>query len=67
MARGYTKDDLVGAFLMRFIKAHEVITEQQVENLEAMANSFYDKVGKDTFREYACVTPAVMKEYFEWI
>lgn len=67
MARGYTKDDLVGAFLMRFIKAHEVITEQQVENLEIMANNFYDEVGKDTFREYASVTPAVMKEYFEWI
>lgn len=67
MARGYAKDDLIGAFLMRFIKAHEVITEQQVENLEIMANNFYDKVGKDTFREYASVTPTVMKEYFEWI
>lgn len=67
MARGYTKDDLVGAFLMRFIQAQPVITEQQIENLENMANNFYDEVGKDKFREYASVTPAVMKEYFAWI
>lgn len=67
MARGYTKDDLVGAFLMRFIKAQPVITEQQIENLEAMAERYYDEVGKDKFREYASVTPAVMKEYFDWI
>ena len=33
MARAYTKEDLVGAFLMRFIKAHQVITVEQVERL----------------------------------
>lgn len=67
MAKAYTKDDLVSAFLMRFIKAQPIITEQQIEKLETMANKFYDEVGKDKFREYASVTPAVMKEYFEWI
>jgi hypothetical protein len=61
MARGYTKEDLVGAFLMRFIKAGLDIT-----NLELMANSFYDTRGRDDFRKYASVDAAVMKEYREW-
>ena len=67
MARAYTKEDLVGAFLMRFIKAHQVITVEQVERLEQMANTFYDSVGKTKFREYACVTAETMQEYREWI
>lgn len=67
MAKAYTKDDLVGAFLMRFIKAQPVITETQIENLEAMAENFYDQVGKDKFRLYATVDAKVMQEYFDWI
>lgn len=67
MARAYTQEDLVGAFLMRFIKAHEVITVEQVEGLEQMANTFYTKVGKDKFREYASVDARTMQEYFQWI
>ena len=66
MAKAYTKDDLVGAFLMRFITC-PLITIEQVEKLEQMANNFYDSVGRDKFRDYASVTPAVMKEYLAWI
>ena len=62
MAKAYTKDDIVGAFLMRFIKVGLDIT-----NLEIMANSFYDEVGKDKFRSYGSVTADTMKEYFEWV
>jgi hypothetical protein len=62
MAKAYTKEDLIGAFLMRFIKAGLDIT-----NLEIMANEFFDKVGRDKFRIYATVDAEVMKEYKQWI
>jgi hypothetical protein len=58
----YTKEDLVSAFLMRFIKAGLDITK-----LEIMANSFYDEVGRDKFRIYATVDAEVMREYKQWI
>jgi flagellum-specific peptidoglycan hydrolase FlgJ len=62
MARAYTKEDIVGAFLMRFIKAGLDIT-----NLEIMANNFYDEVGKEKFRTYSSVDAQAMKDYFNWI
>jgi flagellum-specific peptidoglycan hydrolase FlgJ len=62
MAKAYTKEDIVGAFLMRFIKAGLDIT-----NLEIMANNFYDKVGKEKFRTYSSVDAQAMKDYFNWI
>ena len=62
MAKAYTKEDLIGAFLMRFIKAGLDIT-----NLEIMANEFIDKVGRDKFRIYATVDAEVMREYREFV
>jgi flagellum-specific peptidoglycan hydrolase FlgJ len=62
MARAYTKEDIIGAFLMRFIKANLDIT-----SLEIMANNFYDKVGKEKFRTYGSVDAQAMKDYFNWI
>lgn len=62
MAKAYTKEDLIGAFLMRFIKAG-----LDIANLEIMANEFFDKVGRDKFRIYATVDAEVMKEYKQWI
>lgn len=62
MAKAYTKEDLIGAFLMRFIKAGLDIT-----NLEVMANEFFDKVGRDKFRIYATVDAEVMREYREFV
>jgi flagellum-specific peptidoglycan hydrolase FlgJ len=62
MARGYTREDIIGAFLMRFIKANLDIT-----SLEVMANNFYDEVGKEKFRTYASVDAQAMKDYFNWI
>ena len=62
MAKAYTKEDLIGAFLMRFIKAGLDIT-----NLEIMANEFFDKVGRDRFRIYATVDAEVMREYREFV
>ena len=62
MAKAYTKEDLIGAFLMRFIRAGIDIT-----NLEVMANEFFDKVGRDKFRIYATVDAEVMREYREFV
>ena len=62
MAKAYTKEDLIGAFLMRFIKAGLDITK-----LEIMANEFFDKVGRDKFRIYATVDAEVMREYREFV
>lgn len=47
---------------MRFVKAGTDFTI-----LAENAEKFYDKVGKDKFREAASITPAVMKEYFEFV
>ena len=62
MARGYTREDLIGAFLMRFIKGGVDITK-----LEIMANNFYDEVGRDKYRLYTNTDATTMREYFEWI
>ena len=62
MPRGYTKEDVINAGLMRFIKAG-----LDTSSLEVMFNNHYDKVGKEKFRDNTSVTPDVMKEYFEWM
>jgi hypothetical protein len=62
MARAYTRDDVIGAYLMRFIKAG-----LDISIIAKNAETYYDKVGKTKFREAASVTPEVMAEYFEFI
>lgn len=61
MAKAYTREDLIGAFLMRFIKAGLDIT-----NLEVMANTLWEAKGKDEFRKYASVDAETMREYKQW-
>ena len=58
---GYSKELLVNVFVDRFIQ-HNCTTEQ-VEAMEAMANRFYDEVGRDKFRVYAQVTPEAIRAY----
>ena len=58
MAVGYTKELIVDCFLHRFR-----LFGLDVTNLEKMANSFYDEVGKDKFRVYASVDAACVKEF----
>lgn len=62
MAKAYTRDDIIGAYLMRFVKAN-----LDISVLAKNAETHYDVVGKDKFREHASVTPEAMKEYFKWI
>lgn len=59
MARAYTKEYLVEAFASRYIE----LGLDTYENLVRMANEFYDKVGKDKFREYASLDAEAMKTF----
>ena len=59
---GYTKEFLIDAFLSRFVNC-TVLTVEQVERLETMANSFYDQVGRDKFRVYASLDADAVKQY----
>ena len=61
MGKAYTKEDIINAALMRF----QTLGEEYISTLRPMYEKFFDEKGKDTFRTYASVTPAVMKEYFE--
>jgi hypothetical protein len=46
---GYTKEFLISAFLSRFI----ALSTEKFEAQEALAEKFYDEVGRDKFRIYA--------------
>ncbi len=59
---GYTKEFLVAAFMSRYIKC-SLISIEQLERLEEIANDTYDKYGRDKFREYASLTADRIREY----
>jgi hypothetical protein len=59
---GYTKDFLVDAFLDRFVNC-SLITLDQLESMETMANRFYDEVGRDKFRVYSSLDADTLKRY----
>lgn len=59
---GYTKEFLVDAYLSRFMTC-SLITPDQIESLEKMANSFYDEVGRDKFRTYASLDAEAIRTY----
>lgn len=58
----YTKQYLIDVYLDRFIHC-AAITVDQVIALEKQAHEFYDRVGRETFRKYAGVTPEAIKQY----
>lgn len=59
---GYTKDFLIDAFLDRFVTC-SLVTIEQMESMETMANRFYDEVGRDKFRVYASLDAEALKIY----
>ena len=59
---GYTKDFLIDAFLDRFVTC-SLVTIEQMEAMETMANKFYDEVGRDKFRVYASLDAEALKIY----
>lgn len=59
---GYTKEFLVDAFMNRYINC-EHLSIEKLERLENMANDLYDRVGRDSFRVYACLDAEAIREY----
>jgi hypothetical protein len=60
----YTKDFLIDCFLHRFIHC-SLITIEQLEELEKMANNFFDRVGRDKFRVYCSLDADAIRQYKE--
>ena len=58
----YTKQFLVDAFMSRFITCSLITIENLVE-LEEMANTFYDDVGRDKFRVYCSLDAEAIRLY----
>jgi hypothetical protein len=59
---GYSRDFLISAFMSRYIKC-TVITIEQLVRLEQMANDLYDRVGRDSFRNYASLDADAIRVY----
>ena len=58
---GYTREFLICAFLFRFLE----LPPDQFAEQHALAESFYDKVDKNTFRTYCSLDAAELKRYKE--
>ena len=59
---GYSRDFLIDAFMSRYIKC-TVITIEQLVRLEQMAGDLYDRVGRDSFRNYASLDAEAIRVY----
>lgn len=58
MAKAYTKEFLVSAFLSRYVS----LPDKDFEALEVMADEFYDKVGRDKFRIYCSLDAEALRK-----
>lgn len=63
MALAYTKDFLVEAFAYRFL----VVSKELYESQLSLAEAFYDKVGKETFRVYASLDAEALREFKKYM
>jgi hypothetical protein len=59
MAQAYNKEFLVSAFLSRYYS----LPTEKFEELEKMANNFYDEVGKDKFRLYGSLDAEAIRKF----
>ena len=59
---GYSRDFLIDAFMSRYIKCASISIETLVK-LEQMANNLYDRVGRDSFRNYASLDADAIRVY----
>ena len=58
MAKAYTKEFLVNAFLSRYVS----LPDDKFEALQLMADAFYDSAGKEKFRVYCSLTPEALNK-----
>lgn len=76
MTKGYSKEDIIEAALLRFklakLAGEQIVVESETKalsinidlaKLELMFSNFYDEKGKDTFRKYASVDADCMKQW----
>ena len=63
MAVAYTKEFLVEAFAYRYLQVSREVYEAQL----ALATSYYDKVGKETFRVYASLDAEALREFNKYM
>ena len=59
---GYTKEFLIDAFMSRYVTCSGLDIEK-LERLEQMAIDLYDRVGRDSFRTYACLDAEAIRQY----
>jgi hypothetical protein len=59
---GYSKQFLIDAFMSRYIEC-SLISIEQLEAMESMADKFYDEVGRDKFRLYASLDAEAIRVY----
>jgi hypothetical protein len=59
---GYSRDFLIDAFMSQYIKCTSISIETLVR-LEQMANDLYDRVGRDSFRNYASLDADAIRVY----
>jgi hypothetical protein len=48
--------------MSRYVNCDHLSIEK-LERLEKMANDLYDRVGRDSFRVYACLDAEAIREY----
>jgi hypothetical protein len=60
---GYTKEFLVEAFAHRFLQVGRGVYNSQL----ALANSHYDKVGKDIFRIHASLDADALRNFRKYM
>ena len=54
---GYTREFLISAFLSRYVS----LSTDKFEELEKMAENFFDEVGRDKFRVYCSLDADAIK------
>ena len=60
---GYTKTFLIDAFLWRYQPVLEKDSNEELDKYVNMISSYYDKVGRDTFRVYASLSAEEIKKF----
>jgi len=58
----YSRQFLIDAFMSRYINC-SLITIEQLEHQEYLANKLYDEVGRDKFRTYASLDAEAIRLY----
>ncbi len=58
----YSRQFLIDAFMSRYISC-SLITIEQLEHQEYLANKLYDEVGRDKFRTYASLDAEAIRLY----